>query len=214
MKLLATLLIAGTALLAQRAGGGARMASRPSGGNAGFHRVSPAPPIRIVPPVRTIIAPYPAFYGGYYYGPYTGYDTAPPPPAYGYGYNDPNYNNGDPNAPQNYAYDPNQAPPVLINRNYQPDSINPVIRNYSGEPLQDPQANAGINDTPQIVFLIAMKDHTIFPAVAYWVEDNTLNYITTQGVHNSASLDNVDRDFSKLLNSQRQVDFALPPAAK
>jgi hypothetical protein len=57
-----------------------------------------------------------------------------------------------------------------------------------------------------------MKDHTIFPAVAYWVEDNTLNYITTQGVHNSASLDGVDRDFSKLLNSQRHIDFALPAA--
>jgi hypothetical protein len=211
MKLLATLLIAGVALLAQRAGGGARMAPRPAGGNAGFHRVT-APPIRIVPPVRTIIAPYPAFYGGSYYGPYTGYDTAPPSSTYGYGYNDPNY--GDPNTPQNYAYDPSQSgqPQVLINRNYAPDSINPVIHNYSGEPLQDPQAqgNPGINDTPQVVFLIAMKDHTIFPAVAYWVEDGTLNYITTQGVHNSASLDLIDRDFSKLLNNQRQIDFALP----
>jgi hypothetical protein len=203
MKLLAALFIAGVTLCAQRAGGGARMAPRPTGGNAGFHRVNTAPPIRVVAPARTFLAPYPIFYGGYYYGPYTGYDTAPPPPAYDY---------GDPNTPQSYAYDPNQAPPVLINRNYQPDSINPVIRNYSGDTVQDPQANAGINDTPQIVFLIAMKDHTIFPAVAYWVEDNTLNYITTQGVHNSASLDNVDRDFSKLLNNQRQVDFALPAA--
>jgi len=211
MKLLAALLLAGTIALAQRAGGGARVAPRPSGGNVGFHRVT-ASPIRVVPPVRTVLAPYPVLYPGYYYGPYTGYDTAPPP-AYGYGYNDPNYNYGDPNQPQNYAYDPNQPPPVLVNRNYQPDSINPVIRNYSGDAIQDPQAgNAGINDTPQIVFLIAMKDHTIFPAVAYWVEDNTLNYITTQGVHNSVSLDGVDRDFSKLLNSQRQIDFALPPA--
>jgi hypothetical protein len=200
MKLLATLLIAGSTLLAQRGGGGggARMAPHPTTGvNPGIHRV--APPAR---PVRTIIAPYPVFYGGYFYGPYTGYDTAPPP-AYDYG-------NNDPNNQQNYAYDPNQSgqPPVLINRNYTPDTVNPVIHNYSGAPPQDGPSS----DAPQIFFLIAMKDHTIFSAAAYWVEDDTLNYITTQGVHNRASLDLVDRDFSKLLNSQRQIDFALPTA--
>jgi hypothetical protein len=66
-----------------------------------------------------------------------------------------------------------------------------------------------------VIFLIAMKDHTIFPAVAYWIEGgDTLNYITTQGVHNRATLDLVDRDFSKLLNDQRRVDFALPPSPR
>jgi hypothetical protein len=187
------------------------MAPRPgNGGSANFHRVAPAP-IRVAPPIRTIIAPYPVFYGGYFYGPYTGYDTAPPP-AYGYGYNDPN-NAGDPNTPQNYAYDPNQSgqPQVLVNRDYTPDSVNPVIHNYSGNPPTDPSAQ-GNGDAPQIFFLIAMKDHTIFSAAAYWVEDDTLNYITTQGVHNRVSLDLVDRDFSKLLNAQRQIDFALPAA--
>jgi hypothetical protein len=208
MKLLATLLIAGTTVLAQRGGGGARMAPRPSSaGPPSFHRVAPAP-VRVAPPVRTIIAPYPVFYGGYFYGPYTGYDTAPPA-AYGYGYNDPN-NAGDPNTPQNYAYDPNQPgqPQVLINRDYTPDSVNPVIHNYSGAPVQDASDQAA----PPIFFLLAMKDHTIYSASAYWVQDDTLNYITTQGVHNRVSLDLVDRDFSKLLNSQRQIDFALPPA--
>ena len=55
-----------------------------------------------------------------------------------------------------------------------------------------------------------MKDHTIFPAVAYWVESDTLNYITPQGVRNRVSLDLVDRDFSKQLNKERSLDFALP----
>ena len=63
---------------------------------------------------------------------------------------------------------------------------------------------------PQVMFLIAMKDHTIFPAVAYWVEGDTLNYITVQGDKNSASLDLVDREFSKQINKERKVEFGLP----
>jgi hypothetical protein len=55
-----------------------------------------------------------------------------------------------------------------------------------------------------------MKDHTIYPAIAYWVENDTLNYITPQGVRNRASLTAVDRDFSKQLNDERHIEFALP----
>ena len=125
-----------------------------------------------------------------------------------------------------YGYDPNSQPPpgVLVNRSYAPDSVTPALRDYSNVPLPEPgpdyqaqgpnpgSAQPIVNDGSQVIFLIAMKDHTIFPAIAYWIEGgDTLNYITTQGVHNRASLDLVDRDFSKLLNDQRRVDFALPP---
>jgi hypothetical protein len=233
MRLLAVFLIAASSLLAQRAGGGARMGARPSG--AGGRRLA-APPLLARPAYTgTVIAPYPVYYGGGYYAPYAGYYGYPygydpaSAAAAGYGY-DPNYA-GDPNYAPNYppnnGYDPNSQPPpgVIINRNYTPDSVTPVLHDYSNTPLPQPgpdyqpqtpyQSNApqaaGI-DGPQVIFLIAMKDHTIFPAVAYWVEGgDTLNYITTQGVHNRATLDLVDRDFSKLLNDQRHVDFALPP---
>jgi hypothetical protein len=60
------------------------------------------------------------------------------------------------------------------------------------------------------VFLIAMKDHTIYAANSYWVENNTLNYITIQGDQNSASLDLVDRELSQRLNRDRKVGFGLP----
>jgi hypothetical protein len=225
MRLLAVLLIAGSSLVAQRSGGGARVtAARPSAPSSGVHRVGPAPPV-VARPVytRTVIAPYPVYYGGYYvpyagYGYGNGYDTAP---AAAYGY--------DPNQDPNYAYDPNSqpGPAVLINRNYAPDTVTPVLRDYTNTPLPEPgpdyqgpganQTNSQpvVTDGSQVIFLIAMKDHTIFPAVAYWIEGgDTLNYITTQGVHNRATLDLVDRDFSKLLNDQRRVDFALPPSPR
>lgn len=223
MRLLAVFLIAGISVFAQRAGGGARMAARPSGGGAGVRRAAPQPAVRPYYYAPTVVAPYPVYYGGYY-APYAGYygygygydPNAVPPPGY-----DPNYGYApDPN----YPYDPNAQPPgVIVNRNYTPDTVTPVLHDYSNTPLPQPgpdyqnsnqNPQASVNDGSQVIFLIAMKDHTIFPAVAYWIEGgDTLNYITTQGVHNRASLDLVDRDFSKLLNDQRRVDFALPPPA-
>ena len=66
------------------------------------------------------------------------------------------------------------------------------------------------NQDKDTIFLIAMKDHTIYAASAYWVEDGTLNYVTIQGSQNSASMDLVDRDLSRRLNRDRKVAFGLP----
>ena len=160
-----------------------------------------------------VIVPYPVYYGGNYY-PY----DAPPAPAQGYEY-DPSYvgdNGGQP------------SPVVIINQNFRPDTINPVVRDYSNVPLPEyvppPQASTqpsisggGDASLPSLYFLIAMKDGTIYPVVAYWVEGDTLNYMTTQGVRNRVSLELVNRDFSRQLNKERDVDFGLPdppPAAK
>src|SRR6478672_3502025 len=108
-----------------------------------------------------------------------------------------------------------QPPVVIINQYFRPDSANPVVRDYTNVPLREPDPPQGNNDQAtnaeqQVMFLIAMKDHTIYPAIAYWVEGDTLNYITVQGVKNSVTLDLVDRDFSKQINKDRKVEFGLP----
>jgi hypothetical protein len=91
------------------------------------------------------------------------------------------------------------------------------MRDYSYLPATSPadgdDATAQQTPAASVIFLIAMKDHTIYPAIAYWVEDDTLNYITQQGVRNRVSLGLVDRDFSTQLNKERSIDFALPPGA-
>ena len=108
---------------------------------------------------------------------------------------------------------------VIINQYFKPDTANPVVRDYSNVPLPEPgsvqtprreQRPAVDTGDQQVMFLIALKDHTIFPAIAYWVEGDTLNYITVQGAKNSVSLDLVDRDFSKQINQDRKVEFGLP----
>ena len=144
---------------------------------------------------------YPVFYGGGYY------DYEPPPAPVG------------PEAAAAYqvqGYEQMTQPPVvIINQYFKPDTANPVLRDYSNVPLPEAAPRASEtqesgNSEPQVMFLIALKDHTIFPAIAYWVEGDTLHYITMQGSKNSASLDLVDREFSKQINKERQVEFGLP----
>jgi hypothetical protein len=201
MKLLmAVLLVASPGLFAQR------------GGMRGPGRVAPAPAAR---PVGPVIVPYPVYFPGYYPNPFyygSGYATAPTPAPDGY-VSGPGYYGYDPSGGQGY-------PPVIVNPNYTPETANPVLRDYSNAPLPeavpqdgaDRHTAAGPTGTPPVIFLIAMKDHAIYPAIAYWVEDATLNYITQQGVRNRVSLDLVDREFSTQLNKERNIDFGLPPA--
>jgi hypothetical protein len=149
-----------------------------------------------------VIVPYPVFYGGGYYG----YDAPPAPYAGGY-YTDPNGGRQD-------------APAVILNQNFVPDTVNPSFQDYSNTQLPPPtvrrfdtpqtQDQAAQNDQPSSVYLIALKDHTIYAAIGYWVEDQTLHYITPDNVHNRITLDQVDRAFTKQLNDERHIDFTLP----
>ena len=58
--------------------------------------------------------------------------------------------------------------------------------------------------------MIAYKDHTIYSAVAYWVEGDTLHYFTTGATHNQVSLALVDRDLTQRLNEELGNNLQLP----
>ena len=61
-------------------------------------------------------------------------------------------------------------------------------------------------------YLLAFKDHTIYSAVAYWVDGETLHYFTTGNTHNQASLSLIDRELTERLNRELGIDFKLPAA--
>lgn len=63
--------------------------------------------------------------------------------------------------------------------------------------------------TPQNYYLIAYKNHSVYSALAYWVEGDTLHYVTTQNTHNQASLALIDLDQTTKLNAGNSVPFAL-----
>lgn len=157
---------------------------------------------------RAVVAPvYVAVpvYGGYGYG-----------CGYGSDYTD--------NTPDQQAPD-QPAPSVIINQNFVPDHANPVTRDVpdsgSGDvesfqapgppPMEPPPSEMGEASSDQpTIYLIAFRDHSIMPALAYWTEGNMLKYVNMDHGINQATLDLVDRDMSRLLNEQRSVEFRLP----
>lgn len=202
---------------------------RPSASRGGYNagQVRGGAPPNVGHPThgRRVVVPYPVYvgsYGGYGYGGgyVSGFDT--PAPVYyqdqlGYG-----QQQGD-------AGGQAVPPVVIINQSYRPETANPQFRDYSDAQLPEtPQRlrtyDAPVHPTPDpreraqamaeserpTIYLIAFKDHTVLAALAYWIEGDTLKYVTKDGKPNSASLSLVDRDLSRQMNKQLNVDFNLP----
>lgn len=140
---------------------------------------------------------YPVFVGGFGY-----YPEYPPQQA-------PNVTIVNP---------PQQAPQIIINQTFTPEAAKPVTEQYvtprertvSVYQAPSPQAAqfSGVSSEPTI-YLIAFKDNSVQAALAYWVEGDSLHYVTAQGKLNKASLELIDRDLSEQLNRERNVDFSL-----
>lgn len=136
---------------------------------------------------------YPVFIGGGYgyYG----------DPGYGYGYGS---QGQQPPVNVTVVNAPPQVPGVIINQNFGPQplpdpGVAETTRIYRTPPPVDNTADAA----PQPhYFLVAFKDHSVYSAFAYWIEDKTLHYVTPQQTHNQASLDLVDLDLTKQLNQR------------
>jgi hypothetical protein len=173
-----------------------------------------------------VYVPYPVYGGygmgygndGFYANDYPSVHNPPPgtyDPIFG------GYNPG-PGYAEPYSADSAPAPPtVIINQNFQTDSVRPQFRDYSNVPLPQPGGVAAppapptpgaLADDQPTIFLIAMQDHTIYPVIAYWVQGDTLNYISVEGALNHVSVALVDRGLSRQLNAERNVPFALPAA--
>ena len=174
---------------------------------------------------RTVIVPYPIYYGGYGAGYGYGYDAQPQQPVDQYG---------------NPIVNTNSAPSVVINQNFAPDRPAPVVREYGAPgpdgveqqsssgmklyqvPPSHPYADAqeaqpqtrsqrrAANDDEPTVYLIAFRDHSIVQALGYWMEGSTLHYVSVEHSLNQASLDLIDRSLSERLNGERGVEFKLP----
>jgi hypothetical protein len=140
--------------------------------------------------------PYPVYVGGGYYD----------PAAAGYaGYVDPSAA-----AAEQQPVPPSPpASPIIINVGVPGPAAPPPPPAAQAPPEQSaqPQEDNGPEPTH---YLIALKDHTIYAALAYWVEGNTLHYFTSGNVHNQVSLALVDRDLTERLNHETGVQINLP----
>lgn len=130
---------------------------------------------------------------------------------------------GDQEAPPMAGY-PASQPPVIINQTFQtiqPQTAQPMVQelggagDYSGISVyQAPtrsqeEMEAAAAQASQPYYLIAFKDHSIYSAVAYWVDGDTLHYFTAGNTHNQVSMSLVDKELTDRLNRERKVDVRL-----
>src|ERR1700676_3788843 len=93
---------------------------------------------------------------------------------------------------------PQQVTLVIINVG--PGGENTILKQrpsgvYEPErqPADQPAADQAANTEEPARYLIAFKDHTIYSALAYWVDGDTLHYFTSGNTHNQVSISLVDR---------------------
>ena len=81
--------------------------------------------------------------------------------------------------------------------------------------LGNPPAQPAVEPPPTPDrYLFAFKDHSIFAAVAYWVDGDTLHYFPSGDTHKQAPLSALDRPFTEKLNRETGVALKLPPERK
>jgi len=133
----------------------------------------------------------PVYVGGYGgYGGYGSYYDAPPQQA-----------------PAQQA-----APNVIV---IYPQSPAPAYYGpapQQGSIVEVPQQQSQPDTGEATHYLIAFKDHSIYSAVAYWVDGDTLHYFTNGNTHNQVSVSLVDRDLTKRLNENSGLEVKLPAA--
>jgi hypothetical protein len=109
------------------------------------------------------------------------------------------------------AVAPPMMPPAPMMTMYNPDTARPVMIQV---PPQGPVAPAVETEPARESdhYLLAFKDHTVYSAVAYWFDGDTLHYFTTGSTHNQASVSLLDRELTVRLNKEMGTDFKIPDA--
>lgn len=154
---------------------------------------------------QTFVYAYPVYVGG-------GYD-------YGYGAQEPPPEPAPATPQQNITvvYPPAQhAAPVMIQAGPEGEYYTTGGQREGATVYEAPRRAPAEADQAQAPesnrYLIAFKDHTIYSAVAYWADGDTLHYFTTGSTHNQASISLLDRELTERLNREMGTDFKLPPA--
>jgi hypothetical protein len=165
---------------------------------SGMHLTVPGQNNRRIPPARSKVIVYPVYIGGTYDSSYIGAQAQP-------------------------DYQQQQPPNITIVMPPEQTAVPVIINNYypgatTDNPNAGPTAPQSADDTAPVSepshYLIAYKDHTIYAAVAYWVDGETLHYFTAGNTHNQVSLTLVDRDLTARLNREAGVEVKLSAPSK
>ena len=93
-----------------------------------------------------------------------------------------------------------------------PQNPNPPVYERPRSQTMAVEEEPATTEAPR--YLLAFKDHTIYSAVAYWADGDTLHYFTNGNTHNQVSLSLIDRKLTERLNRELGIDFSLPPVVE
>jgi hypothetical protein len=95
------------------------------------------------------------------------------------------------------------SPPVVI--------VNESRPGYEYTDYRERPAEAApAREYQPTIYSIAFRDHRIVQALAYWVKDGRLHYVTRDHELREAPLEEIDRRFSEQINRDKRVEFRLP----
>jgi hypothetical protein len=97
--------------------------------------------------------------------------------------------------------------------NYFGDGFAPTL-SYDGpsEPDYVPVPSDGNTNGEQDEAVLYLKDGTVYLISDYWLADNRIHYVTSDGAEHTIDLDEVDLQKSVDVNAKRGVTFTLRPA--
>lgn len=96
-----------------------------------------------------------------------------------------------------------ETPRETVQHYQAPTPKQPVTEPTRRESRSEPESEATL-------YLIALRDGTIYAAVGYWTEDNQLHWITLQGKRHAVALEALDRPLTQRLNRERGLEIELP----
>jgi hypothetical protein len=140
-------------------------------------------------PGTVVVYGYPVYVGGYFDNAY----LAEPAPQ---------------QLSSSTVIDPSRPAPASIDgfgSDDAPDPTTPTAAAAESQPVEEPASTAEPSH-----YLIAFKDHSVYSAVAYWVDGDTLHYFTSGNTHNQVSLALIDRDLTERLNKESGLEVKLP----
>jgi hypothetical protein len=95
-----------------------------------------------------------------------------------------------------------------------PESGGAPVQSYQAPIPSNPEGRRGqmrsVDDDKPTIYLLALEDGTVKSALAYWVEGETVHYVTTRYMKTSVPVGSVDIRVSEQLNSERGLDFHIP----
>jgi hypothetical protein len=115
------------------------------------------------------------------------------------GYGDARYGDDGYQSPMIVSPEEERCGPVIIQP--PPPPVRPELREYKWPDSSVDTAAA---------FVLMAADGSVHSAIAVWVQDNTINYITPEGAGGRLGLHSVNREGTRLANAAKHLTLWLP----